>query len=131
MCLIIQKSFSTQQQARDFFKNPSILDKDMIVYKVLLTDNTSPYQGMCYEKGMHYYREGRNIFTSKIIKYRYINDWILKIHQGLHAFTKLETAKFRITRNDKKIVKMVIPKGSRYFRDDFRNEIVADNLIWY
>ena len=130
MCLTIQKSFSTRQQARDFLKNPSILDKDMIVYKVLLTNNCSPYRGMYYEKGMHYYREGRNIFTSKIHKYPYIA-WRVQIHEGLHAFTDLAEAQNVAYRNDKKIVKMVIPKGSRYFRDDWRKEIVADNLIWY
>lgn len=123
MCLTLKERFETREMARKAAKSPKIAKKDIIVYKKLdRCDGKigySPFYGHKYEKGMHYYQDGKRPFSISIE-----NDygmWIIYINRGLHAYTKKVLGGT--------IKKMVVPKGAKYFLGS-NNDIVADQLIW-
>lgn len=130
MCLVI-KNIKTRELARIYTKNPKIAKKDVNVFKVLDENNNSAYQYFKYEKGTHYYQTGRP-FSFEIYKQESVFNygWRININRGLHSFTLKKAAKEILYPNDK-IVKMVIPRGSKYYISSDGTEIVSDNLIYY
>lgn len=127
MCLYIEKNFKTRQQARDFTKKPLIAKRNITVYKTLdqvtylektkKTIGYSPFQSYRYEKGKTY--------KVKKFSFEIVSDvcyWNVKIHKGLHAFTKSNYGSH--------CVKMIIPRGTKYFLAKKDNEIVSQKLIW-
>jgi len=125
MCLIIEKSFYSMKELHEFASKPLIAKKDIKVYKVLGTNNISPYRKMLYEKNFEYTEH--QPFTY------YCSDELgahaLYLRQGLYSFTRKSTAKNSL-RFDRKIVEMIIPKGAQYFKG-VGSTIVSNKLIWY
>lgn len=132
MCLRIQNKFKNTIEAEKYFKNPLIAKEEIKVYKVLEQSETapytyySPYQKFTYKQGYQYTENELTYFYDPFSK-------ILEIHQGLHAYTTLNSANYTKNSylgNNRVIIEMYIPKGSKYFlgRD---NEIITNNLIWY
>lgn len=126
MCLTFT-GFKTREEARKFYNNPKIAKKDINVYKALKPlsshQGKSPHKSFYYDQGTHYYNVGRK-FSAKILKPWHT--WVVDIHQGLHACTHLERVKI----HSQHYVRMIIPKGSKYYVNHIAKEIVADNLIW-
>jgi len=125
MCLKVDKKFKTRKEARNF--KPLIAKKEIKVYKILDTENTSPYFTFTYDKGYQYSSN-----FSKYIEENY--GWKIKINKGLHSFIDYKNAKERkycfLYPESFKIITMYIPKGSKYYLGD-DGDIVSDNLIWY
>lgn len=121
MCLCSKDSY---RKVKAFLKNPVLTTKEIVVYKILNKDNTSPCMKFKYQKGYWYYQRGKKFGVDKSLCGH--NAFI---HDGLHAFVNLRTA-FDSRGVETKIVEMVIPVGSIviYGVDD---DIVTDNLIWY
>jgi len=124
MCLTVEKTFKTRQEARDF--KPLIAKKDIKVYKYLYVNlkgkYVSPYLNFEYEKGYHYTAK----ISKRVFKYYSHLNWSLKFYRGLHAFLN-PVAYMR--RGYIEIV-MYVPKGSQYYIGT-DSDIVSDNLIWY
>lgn len=86
MCLQVDKKFRTRQEARDY--KPLIAEKDILVYKLLTSDNQSTYRRFQFEIGYQYIEDK----FSKIISWYHKNffngekRWEIEIYKGLHAF---------------------------------------------
>lgn len=102
-------------------KNPTIARRDITVYKRLYSTGKAPYRDFYYKKGFHYYQEGEPFSFIR-------NGSFVKVREGLHAFVSEKRASESWV--GVKTVKMIIPKGSKYYRGD-NGDIVSDNLIWY
>lgn len=122
MCLYIKDSQNILNKLIKQIK-PLIAKEDIIVYKVLDQNNYSPYRAYKYTEGFHYYETGDII--PEVGKCS--TDIIIK--KGLHSYSSYTIASTRRNSTDK-IVKMIIPKGSKYFIGK-NEDIVSDNLIWY
>lgn len=102
-----------------------------IVRKNTLDNKTASYYSMYlnfnYEIGFHYFNVGRNKFVIKCTS----SGKNILIYEGLHAYTSLAKVKKKMRAYNKNyvILKCIIPKGSEYFIDTVKNEIVSDNLI--
>lgn len=127
MCLTIL-NIKTRKEAGELAKNPKVAKKDIIVYKVLRRDNTSPYKDFLYQKGREYYRYGK-IFKIKITKDYWGELWRIKIEDGLHSYTSFKVAGGSKWGNQK-VVKMIIPKGALYFENTDKTKIVSSKLWW-
>lgn len=127
MCLKIS-GFHTRKEAIAASQNPLIAERDINVYKILDKDGYSPFRVMKYDKGTHYYQTGK-AFTVSTVK-DFSCKWSIKVKRGLHS-TTIPTRYDRITMDVGcyKSVRMVIPKGSKYFTNGI--DYVSDNLIWY
>lgn len=121
MCLCSKDSY---REVKAFLKNPVLTTKEIVVYKVLKNNNTSPYRRFKYQKGYWYYQTGKKFNVT-----RGYGGYHAEINEGLHAYVDLRAA-FDQQEDYQKIVKMIIPVGSIviYGLDD---DIVTDNLIWY
>ncbi len=128
MCLNVKEIFRTRREAREFARNPLIAKKDITVYKVICPSGQAPYRSFIYEKGYHYYNEGKRALGTSIVNFR-PNQWEIRVNQGLHSFIDKRCAK-RMAICGRQIVQMVIPKGSKYFLGE-KGHAVSDNLIWY
>jgi hypothetical protein len=132
MCLSINGAFSSREVARQFASKPLIAKRNMRVLKVLKPNSGSAYRKFKYEKGFHYYQDGKP-FSFRIER---INSyWKVNIFKGLHAcLTRDKVATITgpdlFTNPSYLVVRMIIPKGSKYFTNK-DGEIVSDNLIWY
>lgn len=106
MCLY----FATERQ---------IAKEDIVVFKVLRPDYTSPFRGFQYVKGNHYYED------------KPIRRHDSRIERGLHSFADKEEAT-RTLINNLIIVKMLIPKGTAYYEGWFRGlrSYASEHLIF-
>lgn len=127
MCLTT-KAFNTRAEAREAAKNPLIAKKDIIVYKGLDKYKDTGYKSPClkflWEPGTHYYQTGNKQLGTSILK-GWANQWRIYIEEGLYAYTKNTTVYF-----GNKLIKMVVPKGAKYFISNNGNEIVATEMIF-
>lgn len=127
MCLTLSNRFEKVEDAIKYGKSKYTIAKDNItVYKKLWKlgkDYVSPHRCFPYEKGTHYYQDGNwctfnTMYTTCGIQ--------LEINEGLHAYLN---PIFVTLGNDMVVVKMIVPKGSKYFIG-IDGDIVANNLIW-
>ena len=109
---------------------PTILDKDLVVYKVLYKVGSriySIYQDYRYDIGKIYHDEEIGIEPN------YIEDQIpngYSVFEAYHACTTLDRANEHIGEIRKyRIYKCVIPKGSKVFFDRGCDEIASDTII--
>lgn len=125
MCFIIRV-----KSEKDFKKVriPKVAKKDITVYKVLQLNGYSPYRSnFKYEKGYHYYQTDKEpafTFFESSFPLR------LEINRGLHSCkTKHAAEKIRwFYPEGRKIVKMIIPKGAKYYENE--EHYVSDQLIY-
>jgi hypothetical protein len=107
---------------------PTILDKDLVVYKVLYKCNRriySIYQDYRYDIGKIYHDEEIGIEPN------YIEDQIpngYSVFEAYHACTTLERANEHLNVGHR-IYKCVIPKGSKVFFDRDCDDIASDTII--
>jgi hypothetical protein len=129
MCLRIDKEFETRRAAKDFTLTPLVAEKNIYVYKCLLTECKdefwySPYRGAPYSPGFSHHV---NKFSFKFLKW---TRWQVQVRHGIHAFLKKEDAKEFVSQNKLSvvyaIVKCSIPKGTQYFKN--KNQIVSLQL---
>ena len=108
---------------------PTILDKDLVVYKVLYKYNGhiySIYQDYRYDIGKIYHDEEIGIEPS-YIEGQNIPDGYC-IFEAYHACTTLERANDHLGKVYH-IYKCVIPKGSKVFFDRSVDDIASDTII--
>ncbi len=126
MCLTIYKIKTKKELAR-VKSLPKIAKRAIKVFKVLKEEGVSKYRGFHYQRGNHYYQEGKQKFTFDIGGYK--GNWVLHINQGLHSYNTIERAKEELGWYER-VVTMYIPRGSQYYRNH-DGELVSDQLIWY
>lgn len=129
MCLV-SKNYKTRKEQRLAANTPLIAKEDIVVYKVLQNDLTSPHRVFQYERNTHYYQEGKKFGMSKD-HVDYADNWYFTIDQGLHAYTSELVADRNRSILYDRIYEMVVPKGSQYYISRCGKEIVSDNLIFY
>lgn len=76
----------------------------------------SPIQGFEYEGGIVYYEDQFNEHA------------LYMVNTGLHSYSTEKEAK-REKYSDEKIVKCIIPKGSKYYYNSYKEEYVSDHLF--
>lgn len=110
---------------------PTILDKDLVVYKVLYKSRNgiySKYQDYRYDVGKIYHDEEIGIEPSYVMGQTIPDEYC--VYEAYHACTTLDSAKVHL--NDVRkcnIYKCVIPKGSKVFYDKDCPEIASDTII--
>lgn len=123
MCLVLRSSAKRPPK-------PRIAKKDIEVLKVVEKRDEqfySPFKGFRWQRGYHYYQEGQAFSFSKDLG----GTW--HIFQGLHACLttkKAVTLSFSFWCSKTCIVKMIVPKGAKYYIDRFGSEIVASEMIF-
>ena len=109
---------------------PTILDKDLVVYKVLYKVGNriySRYQDYRYDIGKIYHDEEIGVISSEIIGQKIPVDIVYKAY---HACTTLDRANEHLDTGMKcRIYKCIIPKGSKVFFDRNCDDIASDTLI--
>lgn len=108
---------------------PTILDKDLVVYKVLFKSCNgicSIYQNYRYDIGKIYHDEEFGIEPNRIMGQIIPDEYC--IFEAYHAYTTLDRAK-RFLDSVSCIYKCIIPKGSRVFFDKYCDEIASDTII--
>ena len=108
---------------------PTILDKDLVVYKVLYKLGNriySIYQDHRYDIGKIYHDEEIGIEPSYIEGQNIPAGYC--IFEAYHACTTLERAKDHLN-GGRRIYKCVIPKGSKVFFDRDCDDIASDTII--
>jgi hypothetical protein len=107
---------------------PTILDKDLVVYKVLYKLGSriySIYQDYRYDVGKIYHDEEigmEPVYEEQILGYR--------VFEAYHACTTLERANAHCDIGMKyHIYKCIIPKGSKVFFDKEYDDIASDTII--
>ena len=117
MCLITNTSI------------PTILDKDLVVYKVLYKSRNSIYsiyRDYRYDIGKIYHDEEIDIEPSYIKGYKIPDGYC--VFKAYHACTTLERANDHLGIGHY-IYKCVIPKGSKVFFDRSIDDIASDTII--
>lgn len=105
---------------------PTILDKDLVVYKVLYKLGNriySIYQDYRYDIGKVYHDEEigmEPVDKDQILGYR--------VFEAYHACTTLERANDHLG-TEHRIYKCIIPKGSKVFFDRDCDDIASDTII--
>jgi len=128
MCLTA--TFKTRDAARKAKKNSLIAKEDINVFKILTRGNFAPFKSFLYEKGMHYYQEGKPFGIGKIEKPWYSSMWRFDVEQGLHSYTSKSKAEEHLSFYiNIKIVKMIIPKGALYYIG-INGDVVSSELIY-
>ncbi len=133
MCLNTINRFPDAESAEAGRKLWRTANKDIIVYKLLLKKKArngtfkyiSPFKEFQYKKGEHYYQTD-DWCTATVVSVGSMG-FYLEINEGLHSYLNPFFASTWY--NNSVLVKMVIPKGSRYFMGQ-NGDIVSDNLIW-
>ena len=130
MCLSIE-NFRTKNEAQQWFNNPKITTKDVLVYKILDRSNISPYQCFKYEQNKTYKIKE---FSSEIYPDG-IDEFVLEINQGLHSYKDKTSAEFLKNKfnnhdcnYDYRVVEMLVPKGTAYFENE--TQIVSLKLLY-
>lgn len=110
---------------------PTILDKDLVVYKVLYKLGNriySRYQDYRYDIGKVYHDEEIGVVPSEIIGQKILDEY--GIYKAYHACTTLDRANEHLDTGMKyRIYKCVIPKGSKVFFDRGCDDIASDTII--
>lgn len=110
---------------------PTILDKDLVVYKVLYKwygRIYSIYQDYRYKIGKVYYNEEFGIEPNHMMGQEIPNEYC--IFEAYHACTTLNRANAHLNEVRKyRIYKCVIPKGSKVFFDRDCDDIASDTII--
>lgn len=105
---------------------PTILDKDLVVYKVLYKLGShiySTYQDYRYDIGKIYHDEKigmEPVDEDQILEYR--------VFEAYHACTTLKRANVHLD-DGHSIYKCIIPKGSKVFFDRDCDDIASDTII--
>src|SRR5690349_7303264 len=112
MCLTVAQRYASKKEAIEACKSPLIAKKDITVYKGLKkvndTTGVSPHRRFEFKKGFHYYQDDDTFgFTVKPSLF----EWVITIREGLHACQK----KRRAVTHSQYVVKMIVPKGAKYF----------------
>lgn len=131
MCLTVNERFKSKEAAIAAASNPLIAKEDIIVYKALgafrndeKTRARSPHRFFEFEKGYHYYQDD-DTFGFRYNFDAWEAEWKIVIHEGLHACLK----KSRAENHSKNVVRMTVPKGTKYFLNKL-GDIVSTQLIW-
>ena len=110
---------------------PTILDKDLVVYKVLYKLSNriySIYQYHRYDIGKIYHDEEIGIVPNIIRGQKTPNGYC--VYEAYHACTTLDRANDHIDKIGKwRIYKCIIPKGSKVFFDRSCDDIASDTII--
>lgn len=110
---------------------PTILDKDLVVYKVLYKLGNriySIYQDHRYDIGKIYHDETIGIEPSYIMRQEIPDEYC--VNEAYHACTTLDRANYHIGKIRKyRIYKCIIPKGSKVFFDKYCDDIASDTII--
>ena len=110
---------------------PTILDKDLVVYKVLYKLGNriySIYQDYRYDIGKIYHDEEIGIVPNIIRGQKTPNGYC--IYEAYHACTTLDRANEHLDTEMKyHIYKCIIPKGSKVFFDKDCDDIASDTII--
>ncbi len=130
MCLRSKDIFIKREVAQKRALSPTIAKKDIVVYKgldkVTNVRGCSPYNIFYWDKGFRYteVKRGSRVFGTKID--RRGGGYQIVVNRGFHACTSRSRAKS----HGAFVIKMIIPKGSRYILGS-SGDIVTNNLIWY
>lgn len=121
MCLRLPNTFKTREKARAV--KPKIAKEDIFVYKKLIFDTVkkvwhSPVYGMTYLCDMTYTTEMRKRIES--LFYGSMHDWIVNIENGFHFYVKKPFGRATM--------RMIIPKGSKYFISADGLQIVSNRV---
>lgn len=107
---------------------PTILDKDLVVYKIFYEENGdiySPYMDMRYDIGELYYDEEIEVNSS-------VNK-LYTVEKAYHSCLTRNKARWYININniEHRIYKCIIPKGSKVFFGTKLSyeEIASDTII--
>lgn len=110
---------------------PTILDKDLVVYKVLYKLGNriySIYQDYRYDIGKIYHDEEIGMEPSRILGQEIPNKYC--VNEAYHACTTLDRANEHLDTGIKyRIYKCIIPKGSKVFFDRDCDDIASDTII--
>ena len=109
MCFIKKRRFSL----------PKIAREDIFCYKIVLRFNVSfvsLIQGFPYVRGETY--KTRFIPHEKFFK--------MYISRGFHSYINMPPEIYLKYR----IVKCIIPKGTRYYKDDIHGEYVSEKIVF-
>jgi hypothetical protein len=110
---------------------PTILDKDLVVYKVLYKLGSriySIYQDYKYDVGKIYYEEEIGIEPNNIMGQKTPDGYC--VYEAYHACTTLDRANDHIGEvREYRIYKCIIPKGSKVFFDRDCDDIASDTII--
>lgn len=110
---------------------PTILDKDLVVYKVLYKVGSriySIYQDYRYDIGKIYYEEEIGIEPNNIMGQEIPDGYF--VYEAYHACTTLDRANDHVGKIRKyRIYKCIIPKGSKIFFDRNCDDIASDTII--
>ncbi len=111
-------------------KKPRVAKQDIVCWKILRMDNRSPMYDLVIDRkeeawtpGYIYWEKSQTFRKSSISQY--------KVNGGcFHSkrMRKLAKISWIMDDGDKKVVKMIIPKGAKYYEND--EEYVSDT-IWY
>lgn len=105
------------------FNEPYTAKKDIVVYKYLTYNNSSPFYNS-------------NWVPNKIQTVHLVIDTeYLHIDSGLHAYTDSNFLHknyhgFRGKYRKCKFHKFIIPKGSIYYKNPYRGEVVSESMYW-
>lgn len=110
---------------------PTILDKDLVVYKVLYKMGNriySIYQDYRYDIGKIYHDEKIIIEPINIMGEKIPDGYC--VYEAYHACTTLDRANDHVGKMRKyRIYKCIIPKGSKVFFDRDCDDIASDTII--
>ena len=110
---------------------PTILDKDLVVYKVLYKVGNriySIFQDYKYDVGKIYYEEEIGIVPNYIMGQKIPDGYC--VYKAYHACTTINRANERLNTGMKyRIYKCIIPKGSKIFFDRDCDDIASDTII--
>lgn len=138
MCLTLNEQFPTRAAARKC--KPLIAKHNILVYKVLNVERfgekiflSSPYRGKGYilkRKYTSLLGRSCDCFHLSLTG----TFWRVYINKGLHSY--INEGSEQLCRSNGYSVRRqtfpaIIPKGSKYFLDNERGEIVSDTLIVY
>lgn len=119
MCLTVwtdRTNFNLLMKASDTESFMMIAKEDIVAYKLLdkvrvkgKVKYLSPHKDYEYKKGYHYYQKGKSPFT---YTFGYT---CFKVNEGLHVYRTLHDAYCCMNHGNNVVVKMIIPKGAKYF----------------
>jgi hypothetical protein len=96
--------------------------KNLVVWKLLVPWGKaykSPYRRFVYYP--------RRIYKPVSLKVKGTFPYDKVVHKGFHAFTSKSMARFWCYKCDEVVVKMIIPKGSKYILG-YNSEIVSSHI---
>jgi hypothetical protein len=111
-----------------------IAEKDIVCYKRLLPRydfrNNLKFIQSPYQDEIYFKRGGSSKYINKKVKEFTFNKNHSSIFQGLHTYIDLKYAKNRTDRHEE-LHKAIIPKGTKYYYNNYRGEYVSLKLRVY